>query len=189
MARRRRSLRSYRDMVVVPGLGLLEGSASTKDTAIGALMGFGLIGAFRFLSRKFLAGKIPDSILNASPAFLGAGAAAALYYGEKKTSKAKAHAFGAAFAGASIAAWNFLTTSDMTKSYFADMVTLRYAGYPGYNGVYIDNPAPVRGMGALGSVYVNNPAPYRGLSGAQLSNANLNALAQYAAATQVSEHD
>lgn len=181
--RRRRSRRSYRDMVVVPGLGLLEGSASTKDTAIGALMGFGLIGAFRFLSRKFLAGKIPDSVLNASPALLGAGAAAALYYGEKKTSKAKAHAFGAAFAGASIAAWNFLTTSDMTKAYFADMVTLRYANY---GNVYIDNPAPARGMGGI---YVNNPAPLRGLHGQSLSNANLNALAQFAAATQVAEHD
>lgn len=181
--RRRRSRRSYRDMVVVPGLGFLKGSTDTKDTLIGAGMGLALIGLARFAMKKFGAGKIPDSVRNASPLLLGAGAAAALYYGEKKTSKAKAHAVGAAFTGAAVSVWNFLQTNEMTSKFFADMVTLRYANY---GNVYIDNPAPARG---LGSVYVNNPAPYRGLSGSSQTNANLGALAQFAAATQASEAD
>ncbi len=132
-------------MVRVPGLGLFKGGAgSASDVAIGAAIGVAGIAAIKFVVNKYLADKMPALAMRALPALSGAVTGAALYYGQKRSAKAKSHALGAALAGLAINVWDEVRAAVPD---LADLVSVRLNSYRGmliddrggYNGMLIDD--------------------------------------------------
>lgn len=114
------------------------------DVLLGAVAGlFGGVAAKWVLSK--VGDKIPVSIMpyvaQAQPLIGGALAATALYYGQKKSARAKAHAVGALAIGTALTAW------DLLRKHFPQLngVVL----LPEYQGYGLLQEDYARGMGGL----------------------------------------
>jgi hypothetical protein len=146
-------------MVRIPGLGFFKGGAgSASDVAVGAVAGLIGVGAIKFVVNKWLADKVPSIVMRGLPALSGAITAGALYYGQKKSSKAKSHALGALTVGLAINVWDEVRAA---VPQLADLVSVRLDSYRGMlvddrgglNGMLIDdNSASARNLNDLNAI-------------------------------------
>lgn len=175
MAKRKR--RHYGDIVALPLGGFTDAfKASIKgtDVLIGAGAAIGGIAALNYVKNKFPRLTILQNptVQRFAPVIAGVAAGAAGMLVSKKVLKKPSHANGV-LAGA-VAAGVFLTALNEVKTrypaFFADTVDLRLAGLivddvyrgRGYNGLIVDDRAPVigavqRAPAALNG-YADNPS-------------------------------
>lgn len=160
--------RHYRGLVSIPGFGFvtkaLSGSVNTKDLFIGG--GLGLAGTLgvRWAVDRFVVPRISDPrismlVSRLMPLIGTAATGAALYYGQKKTAKAKAQLVGAVAAGAAVVTWDFLRDkfasitellNTQQKAATAGLVSI--PGLSAWNGIIVDNPRR-----NYGGIIVDNP--------------------------------
>lgn len=134
---------------------MLNKSVNSTDVLVGAGLGFAGTLALKGIGNRVLAGKVPDFVLKGSPLVGGLLTGALLYaVGAKKNkSKAQAHAFGAAVAGASVQAWDVLKTS--FPDGLGDVVSLKFSGHRPYGSVFVDERTPAVGPGGAAYAGLN----------------------------------
>lgn len=170
MARRRR--RNYREYVAIPGLGELPfmgKSVNSTDVLIGAGAGVIGSGAVKFALSK-IPFQIPAALAPIMPVLTSAAVGAALYYGQKKSSKGVAHFTGAVAAGTAIALMDFAKAQ--APQYFGDVVSLKLGNYGRGYGLLIDeNPrAEMRALnGYNGLIIDDTPRNLAGLAAASMA--------------------
>lgn len=142
MAKRRKSRRkSYRGYVSVPSLGFLKtlkGSVDGMDVLVGGVAGMAAAGLVKYAYNEFvpldLKAKIPAVAAKALPVVFSALGGAALYYGQKKSSRGKGHMIGAIAGGLAIVTW------DTLREQFPQLADYGSYVYPSLGGVIADNP-------------------------------------------------
>lgn len=162
MARRRRH-RRYGSAVEVSlgNLPFMNDSVNVMDLLIG--IGAGLLGSavvkgvFKKVAPAFYA-QVAGTLGAAMPALTGTAAAAALYYAQGKSPRAKGHAVGAAAAGVALASWDLLKANlGAVSPYldFSEVVSVNMGGWNGYGnygGVLINDRSD--GLGGYGGVLI-----------------------------------
>ena len=172
MARRHhRRHRRFHGTVSVPGLSdipLLNESASVSDVALGVVVGLLASAGVKTLAKKFAPAawaSIETSVGKAAPLVAGAGAAAALYFGETKVlkfsrSRAVGHASGAALAGLALTAWDLLKQYQPLGLDFSETVGVNLGKYlPGrnpYSGLIINDRSDGTGMNGYNGVLITD---------------------------------
>ena len=161
MARRR-----YGGMVSIPlgnFLPSVRGSVRPMDVIIGGAVGFVGVNVLDALLNKFAAsawGSVKTSLGKLLPVAVGTLAGSAIYMVGKKTKllaadKATGFFWGAVAYGVAATAQNFLRGMAIPGAggaVFSDVVALPLSSY---NGLLVDNPAPMNGL------LVDNPTPQR----------------------------
>ena len=147
MSRHRRRSKRYGSAVEVSlgNLPFMNDSVNVMDLLIG--IGVGLLGSavvkgvFKKVAPAFYA-QVAGTIGAAMPAVTGTAAAAALYYAQGKSSRARGHAVGAAAAGIALAGWDLLKANlGAVSPYldFSEVVSVNMGGYGNYGGVLIND--------------------------------------------------
>lgn len=165
-SRRRRSRKGLAGVTSV-NLGaitdILKSSVSVQDVLVGVAAGFVGANVVQMVAKKVIPPETYDKLAStvgpALPALSAAGAAAALYYLQKKSAPARAegHAAGALAAGVTLTVAALLKGKSLLGVSFDEVtsVNLGYSGYRGlggynYNGLLVsDTTDGLSGYGGL----------------------------------------
>ncbi len=127
----------------------LDWTGSGMDIAVGALAGMAGALGVKWVANKFLAGKLPPIVMKYFPLVGTSIAAAGLYFGQKKSYRAKGHAIGAITAGIAVTGWDVLRAQFPA---LAEVVSYNYSNYgllqndyaPSINGLIVDDTSGPR---------------------------------------------
>jgi hypothetical protein len=142
MARRRRTRRysgiTSVNLGALPGLDILDRSASGMDVLMGAAVGFVGAQVVSGLASKYLPASIKDTLLKpdsaiskVAPLVMAGTAGAILYYAQRKSSRGYGHLIGALAVGAALTVREFLKGKEIAGIKFDEVVGVNLGGYSG----------------------------------------------------------
>ena len=140
MARRRRSYRGITSISLGAFPVGLDDQVKVMDVIMGVAAGLvGAAGA-KALLNKFapdIYGKVKDVLGPAIPLATGGLAAAALYYAQGGSSRARGHAVGAVMAGLAATLTAYLPKLNIPYLDFSDVVSVNLGSMGGYGGLLV----------------------------------------------------
>lgn len=152
--------------------GIMNYEVNSTDVIVGAGIGLLGVGAAKMINAKLLTdaagiSKLPGFLVPMMPLLGGllGGTAAFMFQKNSNPNRGKGHMVGAIGAGAAVTAMDYLRTSESTKEYFADVVSLPFGVITrdpnrrlGRYGVITRDPAQLqaRNMAALGRMSMSD---------------------------------